>query len=256
MSADGSGAEGTRFYDHFSGHANAYAAHRPTYPAALFDYLARQAPGRDLAWDCATGNGQAAVALASHFEHVIATDASVQQLMAAEPHPRVTYRRATAEAGGVESAACDLVTVAQAVHWFDFERFYAEVRRVLKPDGLLAVWTYDLMRVDPAIDPLLDRLHDEIVGPYWPDQRRLVDGRYADLPFPFPELEPPPFELTRSWTVDQALAYIRTWSAVQRFTADQNRDPLAGIESDLRASWGGDERPVEWPLTVRVGRPA
>ena len=244
------------FNDHFSGHAEQYASHRPTYPSALFDYLASESPGREQAWDCATGNGQSAVALASRFERVVATDASGEQLEAASSHERVIYRREAAEETSLPAASCDLVAVAQAVHWFDLDRFYAEVRRVARERGLLAVWTYALMRVGRQVDGLLDSLHDGVVGAYWPDQRRWVDGRYAALPFPFDTLDPPRFEMTCRWTVEQALGYLGTWSAVRRFTADRGLDPLLDLAPRLRAAWGPGDRLVRWPLTLKVGRVA
>ena len=141
-----------QFKDYFSNHAIAYAQFRPRYPRALFSYLAEVAPARETAWDCATGNGQTAHALTEHFAHVIATDGSQEQLNQATPHERITYRRATAEDSGLDAASSDLVTVSQALHWFDFDAFYREARRVLRPSGVWAVWSYDLLRVTPEID--------------------------------------------------------------------------------------------------------
>ncbi|HTQ81570.1 MAG TPA: class I SAM-dependent methyltransferase, partial [Thermoanaerobaculia bacterium] len=180
------------FKDHFSGHAASYAAHRPGYPPELFAYVTSLTAGKDLAWDCATGNGQAAVALAETFDQVIATDASPQQLAHAPAHPRIEYRVATAEDSGLAPASIDLLTVAQAVHWFDFDRFYAEARRVLRPGGAIALWTYNLLR-HPALNELIDHLSQKIVGAYWPPERRWVDEDYRNLPFPFPELPSPAF---------------------------------------------------------------
>jgi len=242
------------FKDHFSGHAAEYASNRPTYPSALFEFLAGRSSGREQAWDCATGNGQSARALADHFARVVATDASKEQLAAALPHPRVEYRLELAESTSLQDASCDLVAVAQAVHWFESDKFYAEVRRVARPQALLAVWTYDVMRIDPAVDSLLDTFHNETVAEYWPAERELVDSRYASLPFPFTELETPDFEMKREWTVDRALGYLGTWSAVRGFAADRGIDPLSAFEPALRSAWGSAPRPVHWPLTVRVGR--
>ena len=243
------------FKDHFSAQAEDYAKFRPRYPEELFRYLATIAPGKQLAWDCATGNGQAAVALAEVFERVIATDASETQIGNAEAHPRVEYRVAPAEESGIESNTVDLITVAQALHWFDLERFYAEARRVLKPEGVVAAWAYKLAQVDPAIDRVVNHYYSEVVGAYWPPERVLVE-KFEELAFPFPEIAAPSFEMVAEWNVPHLTGYLRTWSATQRFMAGNQRDPLKDVEEDLRSAWGdaGQPRRVIWPLTVRVGR--
>ncbi len=242
------------FKDHFSGHAADYAAFRPTYPPALFAWAAGLPAARGLAWDCATGSGQAAVALAGHFPRVVATDASAAQIAHAVPHPRVEYGVAPAEASGLPDGAVDLVTVAQALHWFDFARFYAEVRRVLAPGGAIAVWSYDLAQFDPAVDGLVRRLARETVGPYWPPERRWVDEEYRTLPFPFAEVPAPAFHLAELWDLARFAAYLRTWSAVVRFRAVTGRDPVAELEPELAAAWGdpGEVKTVRWPLHVRA----
>ena len=174
------------FKDHFSNQAADYARFRPRYPREMFEYLGTTAPGRKLAWDCATGNGQAAVELAEVFDRVIATDASEKQIANAQPHERVEYRVAPAEESSVESDSIDVIVVAQALHWFDLDRFYAEARRVLKPRGVLAASAYNLLRIEPAIDAIVDRYYHEVVGPFWPPERKLVEN-FGDLPFPFHE---------------------------------------------------------------------
>src|SRR5436190_651141 len=179
------------FKDHFSGHAADYAKFRPRYPDQLFDYLAGIAPDRAAAWDCGTGNGQAAVALAERFNHVLATDASAEQIANAAPHRRVTYRVATAEASGIESSSIDLITVAQALHWFDLEKFYSEVGRVLKSHGVITALAYDVLRIEPAIDAVVNHYYTDVIGAYWPPERALVE-KFAELPFPFPEIAAPP----------------------------------------------------------------
>ena len=241
------------FQDHFSGHAAEYARHRPVYPRALFEALAGLAPGRERAWDCATGNGQAAVALAEHFAEVVATDASAEQLARAPEHPRVTYRHEPAEAVSLEPASCDLVTVAQALHWLRWDAFYAEVRRTARPGAVLAAWMYPLMRVDDRVDEILRAFHDDTVGEYWAPERVHIDAGYADVPFPFRELAPPAIEMRHDWTAEQALGYLDTWSAVRRFRKARGSDPLAAIASDLAVAWGAEPRLVRWPLVVRVG---
>ncbi len=244
------------FEDHFSRHAQAYAAHRPRYPQALFAHLVSLAPGRERAWDCGTGNGQAAVGLAPHFREVIATDASPEQIASAAPHERVTYAVAPAEKSGIDSASTDLVTVAQAAHWFDLPGFYAEVNRVLKPRGVLALWCYGLFRISPAVDPLLHRYYNDVVGPYWPAQRRFIDEQYQTLPFPFNTTATPPFSMEVHWDLDEVKAYLRTWSATQRFQAAVGGDALADIESALACAWGEptDKKRIVWPVYLRAGR--
>jgi ubiquinone/menaquinone biosynthesis C-methylase UbiE len=184
------------FKDHFSKQAEDYAKFRPRYPHELFEYLGTLAPSRQLAWDCGTGNGQAAIALAAVFDHVIATDASEKQIAKAQPHERVEYRVAPAEDSGIQSETLDLIMVAQALHWFDFNRFYAEATRVLKPNGVLAASAYNLLTIEPAIDEVVNRYYYEVVGPFWPPERKLIE-QFADLPLPFHEMEPPSFRRQR-----------------------------------------------------------
>ena len=243
------------FKDHFSRQAADYAKFRPGYPQELFNYLGGIAPSRQLAWDCGTGNGQAAIGLASVFDRVIATDASEKQISNAQPYDRVEYRVAPAEDSGIDSGTVDLIMVAQALHWFDLSRFYAEARRVLKPDGVLAASAYNLLHIGPAIDEVVNRYYYEVVGPFWPLERKLVE-QFDDLPFPFQEIDSPKFEMTASWNLDHLVGYLRTWSSTQRFIAAKGSDPLKQIMDDLGAAWGAPEqtRNVVWPLTLRVGR--
>jgi len=241
--------------DHFSGHAGDYAAYRPGYPPALFELLASLPRRRALALDCATGSGQAAIGLAERFDRVVAIDASSEQLAMAPRHPRIEYRVARAEATGVASGTADLVSAAQAVHWFDFDCFYAEALRVLAPGGAVAVYTYNLARVDPAFDRVLDRLAREIVGPYWPPERRWVDEEYRTLPFPFAEVPTPRLENEARWDLDRLLRYVATWSACQRYRRATGRDPIKMLQDELTAAWGdpSQPRPVRWPIFLRAG---
>lgn len=195
------------------------------------------------------------MALAEVFEGVIATDASEKQIGNAEAHQRVEYRVVPAEASGIESNAVDLITVAQALHWFDLERFYAEVRRVLKPRGVVAAWAYKLARIETAIDRVVNHYYSQVVGPYWPAERALVEA-FEELPFSFPEIAAPSFAMVAEWNAEHLIGYLRTWSATRRFMAANRRDPLKEVEDDLRSAWGDAEDPrrVVWPLTVRVGR--
>lgn len=244
------------FADHFSAVAAGYAASRPHYPDDLFSWLASLAPSRKCAWDAGTGNGQAALALAGHFDHVVATDASAAQIGAAVPHPRVEYRVATAERSGLASGSLDLVVVAQALHWFDVSAFNVEAARVLRPGGVLAVWTYALPVLgDPVLDTEFGRLHDS-VRDWWPAERRLVETGYRTLPFPFPELAAPEFAMTAQWDLDRFLSYVRTWSAVTRFRDATGTDAVTAAAGSLAAAWGRTDQPrtVRWPLSLRVGR--
>ena len=240
----------------FSGHAEQYAKARPRYPSALFEWIASAAPARTVAWDCATGNGQAALGLADWFERVIATDASEAQLAHAAQHPRITYRQARAEASGLESASVHAISVAQALHWLDLPAFFEEAKRVLAPGGLFAAWAYALARVTPAIDAIVDPVYEGTLSSYWSDRRLLVDEGYRSIELPFEELSPPPFQMRLEWTLDQFAAYLRTWSAVQRYIADGHRDPIDQLAYDLRPLWGDphERRPVTWTISVRAGR--
>jgi len=242
------------FKDHFSVQAADYAKFRPTYPQELFDYLGDIAPSRHLAWDCGTGNGQAAAGLASVFDRVIATDASGKQILNAQRNERVEYHMAPAENSGIKSGSLDLIMVAQALHWFDLERFYAEARRVLKPDGVLAASAYNLLTIKPAIDEVVNRFYYYVVGPFWPPERDMVE-RFADLLFPFQEIDPPKFEMAAHWNLEHLIGYLWSWSSTQRFIAANNRDPLDEIRKDLSAAWGDPNRRrrVVWPLTLRIG---
>ena len=249
-------AASTGFQDHFSAQADAYARYRPGYPAALFAWLASAAPDRTRAWDCATGSGQAAVALAEHFDEVVATDASAEQLRHAFAHPRVRYAVAPAEAPGLEDASVSLVTVAQALHWFDRRAFFREADRVLRPGGVLAAWMYRLFTVSAEVDRAVWRLYTDVVGPYWPGDRKLIDREYAGITLPFAPLAPPRFDMEKRWTMDEVLGYLGTWSAVRRYREDRGEDPVAAWTSELAAAWGDPAAPraVRWPLTLLVSR--
>ena len=242
------------FRDHFSGHAAAYARARPTYPRALFAQLAELAPAKERAWDAGTGSGQAAVGLASHFAAVVATDPSAEQVTRARRHRRVAYAVALAESSGLADASCDLVTAAQALHWFDVPRFWDETRRVLRPGGVVAVWCYERLRAAPAVQAVVDALYDDVAA-HWPPERALVERGYAGLPFPFDPLPFDPPAMTAEWTRAALLDYLRTWSAVRRAAATRAIDPVDAIVDRLDVAWGDVvRRTISWPLAVRVGR--
>ncbi|PYP57535.1 MAG: SAM-dependent methyltransferase [Gemmatimonadetes bacterium] len=236
--------------------APAYAAFRPRYPAALFAALARYAPGRHMAWDCATGSGQAAIGLAEHFEQVVATDASAAQLAAALAHPRVRYGQATADASGLPPRSVELVTIAQALHWVDRPAFYAEARRVLVPDGVVAAWCYGLVELGAGLDEPVHAFYEQTVGPYWPPERALVDSGYRTVDFPFAELPLPAVTMEAEVTLEELGGYLGTWSAVLRYRAARGHDPVAPLLDRLGPEWGGPKRrrTARWALAIRVGR--
>ncbi|MBL0162450.1 MAG: class I SAM-dependent methyltransferase [Xanthomonadales bacterium] len=244
------------FKDHFSAHAAIYREARPQYPPALYDFLAGQAPSRERAWDAGCGNGQASVDLAARFDEVIATDPSAEQIANAAARANIHYRVEAAERSSLADGSVDLVCVAQALHWFDIARFHTEVRRVLKPRGVVAFWSYADCRVDEPVDASKDRLYNDLTGPYWPPERALVETGYASLPFPFERIATPVFELCMHWNLGQYLAYLRSWSASQRYIRALDHDPVALVESDLRAAWGdpGREHEVRWDFHLHCGR--
>jgi ubiquinone/menaquinone biosynthesis C-methylase UbiE len=245
------------FHDHFSGVANRYADFRPHYPAALFDYLATLVPQSATVWDCAAGNGQASHDLAARFAKVIATDASKEQIASAPLNPRVEFRVALAEQSGLADHSVELITVAQALHWFDFEKFFAEAKRVLQPNGALAAWAYGINEVEgDAVNQLVQDFYANVVGPYWPPSRKLIEEGYCTIPFPFTEFTPPEFRMEVRWTLEQLLGYFSTWSATNRFIKATGCNPLEPLSAKLSRVWGKANLPraVVWPLSLRVGR--
>jgi len=216
-------------------------------------FLASCCTNHNLAWDCATGNGQAARSLIPHFASVIATDASGEQIASAETHTGVEFRVASAEASELPSESVDLVTVAQALHWFDIDEFFVEACRVLRPGGVLAIWCYEHCQVDHAIDGWIMQVYSE-VEEYWPPERDLVERRYADIELPVAGIKAKNFRMQVSWTAADMLDYVRTWSASQRYLDDKGADPTAKYADELRAAWGHGRRAVVWPLTLRIGR--
>jgi hypothetical protein len=247
---------GGAFLDLFSQQASTYAAARPSYPEALYEFFVSLVPQRRLAWDCATGNGQAARDLARHFDRVIATDASAEQIAHAVQVQNVEYRVASAESSGLAAQSVDLVTVAQALHWLDHDGFYAEVRRVTVPRGVIAAWSYGSCHAGDDVEALLRDFEGGMVGPYWSPERRWVDEGYRTIPFPFDEVPVPTFELRVRWSLSQLVGYISTWSAVWKFRKDRGEDPVAPLMEQMSVHWGPSDRTrdVTWPLSIRVGR--
>ena len=245
------------FKDHFSQQAAAYATYRPHYPDALFDFVAGLTSERRLALDCGTGNGQAAIGLSPRFEKVLATDPSGGQIQHATLRANIEYRVARAESSGLPAHSVNLVTAAQALHWFRTQAFFDEAKRVLGADGAIAVWGYG----DPILDtkPLHDTLHAfnrGLLEDFWPPERKLLLSGYREVPFPFDEVETPRFELEMDWSLPELAGYLRTWSATARYVMERATDPVTDIERSLARDWGDPETPrvIRWPLYIRAGK--
>ncbi len=233
-----------------------YAQARPLYPEGLFDFLAGAAPGRSLAWDCGTGNGQAARALAKRFDRVVGSDASAKQLRQAEPVRNILYVQAESERLPGRTGSVDLLTVAQALHWFDLEQFYPEARRLLAAGGLLAAWAYGLPRGEPAFNRVLEAYYEGVLGAYWLPGRRFIDDRYETLPFPFEEVEAPEFEMATNWTLENVYAYLASWSAGAKYRNEHGRDPLELVRAQFQRAWGStlEKKEIHWPVYLKVGQ--
>ncbi|MCE7919151.1 MAG: class I SAM-dependent methyltransferase [Chloroflexi bacterium CFX1] len=241
----------------FSLHPDQYAASRPQYPRELFAFLAAAAPERARAWDCATGNGQAAVSYAEYFSQVQATDISPEQLRHADARPKIHYSVCPAERTPFANRAFDLIGVAQAIHWFDQPRFFQETERLLKPGGILAVWGYSHMFITPEADALIAEKLDPLINPFWASgNRQLMDG-YPDLRLPFDPIEPPrDLAIQIAWTLPQLLDYIRTWSAVKRYAEKFGSDPVTAVEPGLQTAWQNPDQPrlIRIPLIFKASR--
>jgi SAM-dependent methyltransferase len=241
------------FKDLFSENTQDYAKFRPVYPDALFTYLASTVRSHDLAFDVGTGSGQAAVALAEHFKRVIATDPSQKQLDAAVPHPKVTYQQGPAERLPAEKGSVDLLTAAQAFHWFKREEFFKEADRVLKPGGVLALWTYSMTEISPDVDRTVHRLYEDLLGTFWEPERRLVEEGYRSVTLPFQELNPPGIDMQANWSLAHLVGYLSTWSALKTCIQKTGQNPLERVFPDLQKAWGRSEtRLVKWPLSIRI----
>ena len=240
--------------DRFSAQAADYARYRIDYPAELYDWLLPQVAARERAWDCATGNGQVAVVLADKFIRVDATDLSANQLAQAVLRPNIHYQTARAEHTPFPDQRFDLITVAQAVHWFEPKAYHAEVRRVARPGAVLAEWGYGLVHISPDIDPLIRQFYRETMGPYWDVNRWHIDDEYARIPFPFADVRHAHFAVRRQWSAEWLLQYLRTWSSVAKYRQERGEDAVALIAAELAQWWGVGEREVVFPVFARAGR--
>ena len=241
--------------DYFSSQSKAYATFRPSYPDELYQFIFRHMKSRSTAWDCATGNGQVAQSLANNFERVYATDISEQQLKNAFVAKNIFYSVAPAERTNFADNQFDLITVGQALHWFDLPRFYEEVKRTGKPDGLLAVWGYALLSVEPPIDEMFLDFYNNTLGPYWDRARRLVEDHYKNIHFPFDEIECPDFYIRTEWTSEQFTGYLSSWSATQKYIRNHGRDPVQAFAEKLNPLWKtGEQKQVSFPIFLKLGR--
>ncbi len=244
------------FKDYFSQTAADYAHYRPHYPKPLFAYLSEIAPDRTTAWDCATGNGQVAYELADYFEQVYGSDASEQQISHARHRDRLQYFVAIAQSTPLADQSIALITVAQAFHWFNANAFYNEVRRVLKPNGVIALWCYGFFTIAEASDGLNQSLHAffETIDAYWSPERLLITNRYQTIDFPFLELSAPSFAMNQDWTVEQLIGYLTTWSAVQSYSAQQGSEQLSVLLKAIADHYPATSLTVNFPLSFRIGR--
>lgn len=241
--------------DNFSAQADSYAKYRPHYPRELYQFLQQHLQHHGAAWDCGTGNGQVAVELAKFCDLVYATDASAAQLNHAPTHPNIIYRVAQAEHSGLSDNSVDLITVAQAIHWFDFEQFYTEVRRVAQPNALLAVWGYGLLKISPELDNIVSHFYHHVVGQYWDAERKHLDQEYRSIPFPFKQLDTPQFKMSLQWDLADLLGYFATWSSVQKMLKLQSANPLDQLAPQLALHWGAptETRTITWDIYLKAG---
>jgi SAM-dependent methyltransferase len=244
------------FKDHFSQSAAGYAAYRPTYPIELIKFLADTAAQKELAWDCGCGSGQLSTLLAEEFAHVYATDASAKQIENAIHNPQVRYACAPAETSGLDDQVADLIVAAQAAHWFDLPAFYREVRRVGRPGSVIALVSYGIVKIDEQLDSIIGRFYWDVIGAYWPPERKHVEDGYNSLDFPFGEIQAPDMAMSASWTLPDFIGYVNTWSAVAAMERAIGPEPRERFSYDLGEAWGpaDEKRTIRWPLSFRVGK--
>ncbi|WP_008587608.1 class I SAM-dependent methyltransferase [Niabella soli] len=241
--------------DYFSSQSDQYAKYRPTYPPDFFNYLNTITPRKKNAWDCGTGNGQIAYELAKTFEHIFATDISQSQIDHALQAVNISYSVQPAEKTDFDNHLFDLIIVAQAIHWFDFEQFYAEVRRTATKDALLCVTGYGNIKISEEIDPIIADFYTNVIGTYWDKERKYIDEGYATIPFPFDEIETPQFENRQQWTLEHLIGYLNTWSAVKHFIKQNGYNPVEKLHAALKEFWGdGAKKEVCFPLLLRIGK--
>ncbi|NLN33313.1 MAG: class I SAM-dependent methyltransferase [Flavobacteriaceae bacterium] len=241
--------------DNFSDKSELYAKFRPSLPIELFDYLIEMVPARENAWDSATGNGQSAYLISNFFKNVYATDISEEQLKNAAQSENIHYSKQSAEQTDFEDNFFYLIIVSQAIHWFDFDRFFNEAKRVLKPNGILAVAGYDLPRLSPEINLIIDNLYKEILDGFWDDERQHIDTHYQNIPFPFEEIKIPDFHIRDEWQPEHLIGYLNTWSGLKHFIREKGFNPVEELESEIQKAWGNSKlQKVTFPVFTRIGR--
>jgi len=241
--------------DNFSTQAAEYAIYRPTYPKELYDFIFALVKNKNAAWDCATGNGQVARELALHFDNVYATDISKKQIEQALKLPNIAYQVESSDKANAADNSFDLITVAQAIHWFNFDAFYSEVKRTLKPQGIFAVIGYGIMSIDKKVDKAVHKLYEDFLGKYWDPERRYIEENYKTIPFPFQEITAPHFAIRTRWNFNQLIGYLNTWSALQHYKKANERNPIEYIFTELKEAWGSDaEKEVRFPVLLRIGK--
>lgn len=240
--------------DNFSELSHLYQTFRPTYPAELYNFLLELVQEKNCAWDCGTGNGQVAQELAKHFKKVHATDISKQQLEQAPAHPNIVYSIQQAEAPAFPEHYFDLITAAQAIHWFNFDDFYTEVSRTIKDGGILAVIGYGLIETFPKADKIISQFYHKITGPYWDEERKYLDEEYKTIPFPFREIKSPGFSSTFEWTFEHLIGYLETWSAVKHYRDQTGNDPVNLIYDELKVCWKSEIKTVNFPVFTRIAQ--
>ena len=241
--------------DNFSDKPHLYKQFRPEYPSELIDFVVSNVSNFDLAWDCGTGNGQIAKEISDSFKKVFATDISEQQLLNAEKLDNVFYSKQASEKTNFLDNSFDLITVGQAVHWFDFEKFYSEVNRTSKNNGIIAILGYGKLQINPEIDLIINKLYTEILGDYWDKERKYIDENYATIPFPFSEIKIPSFSNKHSWNYQQLIGYLETWSAVKHYIKKKDKNPIDYIKSELLNKWSENEtKEISFPILTRIGK--
>ncbi|HYV93296.1 MAG TPA: methyltransferase domain-containing protein [Chitinophagales bacterium] len=240
--------------DNFSKQSQGYAQFRPVYPPEIFEYLFSIVKEHEVAWDCATGNGQVASALAPYFTKVMATDISAKQIEQAQHKENIHYSIAPAEHTSFPENYFDLITVGQAIHWFDFSAFYSEAKRIAKQSAPLVALGYDLIHIDDDTDKIILRFYEEVLKGFWDPERKYVDEHYKTIPFPFREIQPPQFQLRLDWTLEHVLGFLGTWSGVQHYMDHHHRDPIDEIKNELMQTWKQDViKTVSFSIMMRVG---
>lgn len=239
--------------DRFSTRVDLYKNFRPGYPPQILEMFSKLLSADSFVLDCGTGNGQLAILLATYFKQIIAIDVSENQILSATKHPSISYRVASAEKTGLADQSVDLITVAQAVHWFNFNQFYKEVKRILKPNGFIAIVGYGLLQVESPVKPVLDQIYYHVLKNFWDPERKYIDEEYKTIPFPFDEKTVPTFSISYQWTVEQFIGYLCTWSACKLYESKNGLNPVEELSAQIRMCWGTGKRQVTFPTLLRLG---